>query len=182
MHTDELTEVLRKQPFVASLQPWQIDRLVALATQVQFDGDSLIFKEGDHCLQFYVIESGRVALESITPDGIFRVDTLGPGDEMGWSSLLAGTGRHFQARALGAVTAVAFAGEDLLHYCRTDPNLGVNILLRLLEVVSGRLQATRMLMLEQRGLPAADLPGRMAISRPRERALATAERSGVWPY
>lgn len=148
MTTDTSLEVLLKQPFVEGLQTWQVERLATLAKEVWYEPETVIFREGDECSRFFLIVSGRVALEMLTPKRAFRIDTLSAGDELGWSALLAGTGRHFQARALGRVTALSFEAADLLDVCRADMALGFALMTRLLGVVSGRLEVTRLQVLD----------------------------------
>ena len=148
MTTNTLLDVLRRQPFVEGLQTWQVERLAVLAKEIGFEPDAVIFREGDECTQFYVIVSGRVALGMLTPKRAFRIDTLGAGDELGWSSVLAGTGKHFQARALERVRALSFEAGELLNVCRSDPALGMALMMRLLGVVSGRLEVTRLQVLD----------------------------------
>jgi CRP/FNR family cyclic AMP-dependent transcriptional regulator len=72
------------------------------------------------------------------------VQTLGAGDELGWSSVLMGRGKYFQARALDPVKALAIDGPALLTACRKDTAFGFALMLRILGVVSERLQATRL--------------------------------------
>jgi CRP-like cAMP-binding protein len=139
-----LLSVLRKHPFVEEFQPEHIDKLRALAREVRFDGDGVIFREGDDTHDFYLIVAGRVALEMQEPDHVLRVQTLGAGDELGWSSVLMGRGKYFQARALEPVEALALDGTALLEACRQDPAFGFAFMYRMLGVVSERLQATRL--------------------------------------
>ncbi len=143
-----LTTLLRRQPFVKDFQAHQIDKLEALAKPVQFAPDQVIFREGDDCPEFYLITSGLVALEIAPPTGTFRVDTLNAGDELGWSSVLMGRGKYFQARALDDVEALSFDGRDLRAMCDDDTAFGYALMLRLLGVVAERLQATRLQVLD----------------------------------
>jgi CRP-like cAMP-binding protein len=115
-----------------------------MAREVSFERDQTIFREGDDTHDFYLIVSGRVALEMQEPDHVLRVQTLGAGDELGWSSVLMGRGKYFQARALDPVKALAIDGPQLLAACRKDTAFGFALMLRILGVVSERLQATRL--------------------------------------
>ena len=92
--------------------------------------------------------TGLVALEIAAPGHTFRVQTLFAGDELGWSALLMGTGKQFQARTLERVDALAFEGAELLAACREDTQFGFILMQRLLGVVSERLQATRLQLLD----------------------------------
>ena len=148
MTRDTLVAVLQKHPFVGEFQPQHIEKLSALAKEVQFERDNVIFHEGDECHDFYLIVQGRVALEIEAPGHTFRVQTLSAGDELGWSAILMGRGKHFQARALQPVQALAFDGVTLLDTCRADPAFGFALMYRMLGVVSERLQATRLQVLD----------------------------------
>lgn len=148
MPMEKLLDVLSKHPFVEEFQPEHIDRLRLLAKQVHFDRDQVVFHEGDECHDFYLIVHGRVALEIEAPGHTLRVQTLTAGDELGWSALLMGRGKHFQARALEPVEAFALNGEEVLAACRDDKAFGYALMYRMLGVVSERLQATRLQLLD----------------------------------
>ncbi len=148
MTTNPVLALLEQQPFVKGLEPRQVDKLAALATRVRFEADEVIFREGDERYEFYLVVSGLVALEIAQPGQTFRVDTLSAGDELGWSAVLMDKGKLFQARALQPTTALMFAGADLRTMCEQDTAFGYALMLRLLGVVSERLQATRLQVLD----------------------------------
>ena len=148
MTRETLEAVLQKHPFVEEFQPEHIEKLSALAKEVQFERDHVMFHEGDECHDFYLVVEGRVALEIEAPGHTFRVQTLAAGDELGWSAILMGRGKHFQARALQPVRALAFDGVALLEACREDKAFGFALMYRMLGVVSERLQATRLQVLD----------------------------------
>jgi CRP-like cAMP-binding protein len=145
---DSHLSTLRHHPFVLGFETRHVERLAALARDVRFDRNHIIFREGDECSEFYLIVNGLVALEIAAPGHTFRVQTLFAGDELGWSALLMGSGKHFQARALERVEALAFEGADLLAACAEDTAFGFALMQRLLGVVAERLQATRLQLLD----------------------------------
>jgi len=148
--TTKTLPTFHEHPFIENeFQPQHIEKLKALAREVRFEPDQIIFREGDEWADFYLIVSGRVALEIVAAPGkTLRVHTLTAGDELGWSALLMGSGKYFQARALGAVEALAFNGATLLEACKTDTSFGYALMHRLLAVVAERLQATRLQVLD----------------------------------
>jgi CRP/FNR family transcriptional regulator, cyclic AMP receptor protein len=148
MTRETLMAVLHRHPFTEEFQPEHLERLAELAKEVHFDRDSVIFHEGDDTHDFYLIANGRIALEIEAPDYTFRVQTLTSGDELGWSSILMGRGKHFQARALEPTDALAFDGTALFEACRQDKAFGFALMYRMLGVVSERLQATRLQVLD----------------------------------
>jgi CRP-like cAMP-binding protein len=140
--------MLRHHPFVAEFEPRHVEKLATLAKEIRFERDQIIFREGDDCSEFYLIVTGLVALEIAAPGHTLRVQTLFAGDELGWSALLMGQGKHFQARTLERVDALALEGSELLAACREDTVFGFAFMQRLLEVVARRLQATRLQVLD----------------------------------
>ena len=145
---ETILEMLHHHPFVAEFESRHVERLATLAQQRRFERNSVIFREGDETTEFYLIVTGLVALEVAAPDHVFRVQTLFAGDELGWSALLLGSGKHFQARTLERVDALAFEGAELLAACRDEPAFGMVFMHRLLRVVAERLQATRLQLLD----------------------------------
>lgn len=146
--TQNLLLALQEHPFLAGFRPEHTERLAALAKPVHFDAGQVIFHEGEAFSVFYLLKDGMVALELEMPEHVMRVQTLYPGDEFNWSALLAHAGKHFQARALSPATALAFEGEQLLAAFKSDPEFGLAFMMRLMGVVSERLRATRVQLLD----------------------------------
>jgi CRP/FNR family cyclic AMP-dependent transcriptional regulator len=130
-------------PFFQGLTPAHQKRLAEFAHEVRFERDQVVFREGDASTSFYLVLSGRVALEVTAMGRALRVVTLDEGEEFGWSSLMPSQSKQLQARALDAVRALAFDGPKLRQACEDDPVFGYEIMKRLLSVVSERLQAMR---------------------------------------
>ncbi|MEK7404200.1 MAG: Crp/Fnr family transcriptional regulator [Acidobacteriota bacterium] len=148
METKELIELLREHAFLERFKPEHVQKFAELAREVRFVRDQIIFREGEECGLFYLILSGRVALEVSAPGCILRVLTLEGGEQLGWSSVLEAGGKHFQARSLEAVRALVFDGARLREACDQDPEFGYALMTQLLQVVAERLQATRLQLMD----------------------------------
>jgi len=146
--SQSLLRALEGHPFVFDFSPEHRTRLAALAKEVHFEPDEVIFREGDDYSVFYLLGKGMVALELEVPGHVLRVQTLYAGDVFDWSALLPHAGKHFQARALDAVTALAFEGDQLLASFKADPQFGLAFMLRLMGVVSERLRNTRLQLVD----------------------------------
>ncbi len=142
--SENLITALQRHPFVEQFAAEHVDKLAGIATRVRFDRDQIIFREGDECSDFFLLLSGLVALEIVETGHTHRIQTLSAGHEFGWSALLMGSGKHFQARALERTEALALDGGALLTACKRDPQFGFVLMQRLLGVVAERLQATRL--------------------------------------
>jgi CRP-like cAMP-binding protein len=140
--------LLARHPFTHGMGGPAIEKLAALARTVGFTRNEVIFREGDDIHDFFLITSGRVALEIVSDGVSHRVHTLSAGDELGWSAVLMGQGKYFQARALEQVDALAFDGGELIALCERDTAFGYKLMHRLLGVVAERLQATRLQLLD----------------------------------
>ncbi len=144
MGTDAITAILQSHPFTEGFWPDHIARLSAMASEVLFSQGELIFREGDHSSFFYLLISGNVALEVISPGRPVRVSTLYAGEVLGWSSVTGDrNGKQFQARALEEVHTLAFDGERLRHACEEDYAFGFWFMRATLKVMSGRMHAVR---------------------------------------
>ncbi|MCS6951718.1 MAG: Crp/Fnr family transcriptional regulator [Bryobacterales bacterium] len=148
MKIPDVLETLRHLPFVKNFEPDQIEKLAVLAHEGRFERDQIIFREGDASSFFYLIVSGKVALEVTALGRTLRVQTLGDGEALGWSSLLVSEGKHFQARALTAVRALVFDGARLREACEQDPAFGYRLMRAVFEVLAQRLQAMRIQLLD----------------------------------
>jgi CRP-like cAMP-binding protein len=154
MTMDDVDALLRRQPMVQELTSEQVERLAPLAEIVDFAPGEIIHREGDECSLLYVVVRGHVAIEMAGSHEVLRVETVVPGGEFGWTAMLMGAGRYFQARALDAVQVLSFDAAGLRRMCDDDPAFGYASMRRLLVVVAGRLQSTRLQVVDMLSTPA----------------------------
>jgi CRP-like cAMP-binding protein len=104
----------------------------------------VLAREGEPAQALYLIQSGHVGIAThLGKGGVVPIQTLGPGDVLGWSWLLPPYLWEFDARAIDAVQGLRFDGAWLREQCEQDHDLGYHLLKQLLAVVSGRLAACR---------------------------------------
>ena len=146
---ESLCDLIAGHPFLKGLSQQHLAVLAEYAMAVEFKKDELIFREGDPANRFYLIRQGRVELETeIKERGRMLIQTIGPGDVLGWSWLFAPYYWHFDARALSPVKAIFFYGTPLRQQCEDDQHLGYELMKRVSEVVIKRLQAARKRLIE----------------------------------
>jgi len=149
MQPENLMEVLSKHPFVGGLDSKYLQTIVGCAQNLTFREGDVLFQEGEFASKFYLIRSGRVALEiHAGKRGGMRIQTVEAGGVLGWSFLVSPFHWHFDAVAVENVHAFALDGKCLRSKCETDHEFGYEILKRLTEVLESRLQATRLQLID----------------------------------
>jgi CRP/FNR family transcriptional regulator, cyclic AMP receptor protein len=135
-------------PFLAGMGRSQLGLLIDCAIAADFDAGEVILREGEVANRFYLIESGKVVLESGEEFGEpVVVGTIGAGDLLGWSWMFRPYVWHFTARAIEPTKAIFFYGTILREYCEKNHSLGYELFKRIAPVMLRRLQAARKKML-----------------------------------
>jgi CRP/FNR family transcriptional regulator, cyclic AMP receptor protein len=124
------------------------------ARDVALDAGETLVGEGHPAKGCWLIQLGQVAVGTQVPGrGLVVVQTLGPGDVLGWSWLVPPHRWHYTATARTAVTAVELDGAQLRALATADPSLGFPLALGFIEIVVARLQSTRSRLLDLYGSP-----------------------------
>jgi CRP/FNR family transcriptional regulator, cyclic AMP receptor protein len=135
-------------PFLAGMNDTQLALLTDCAIAAHFKPGQVILREGELANRFYLIESGKVVLESGEDFGeSVIVESIGPGDLLGWSWMFPPYTWRFTARAVEPTEAIFFYGTILREYCERDPTLGYDLFKRMAPVMIKRMQAARGRML-----------------------------------
>ena len=144
MIPDTLAEMAQAYRLLSELEPARLRKLLPMAEEQQFAPGRIIFREGDTSAFLHLIASGEVALESSAGSNPVCLQILHPGDAMGWSAITADSKTHFQARAISLVSTVSFPGAGIREACERDPAAGYALMKKLLDLVTERLDATRL--------------------------------------
>jgi CRP-like cAMP-binding protein len=119
-------------------------RLESLARDISFPPDTRIFDEGDRADRFWVIHTGAVTLDlQVSGRPAPEVETLRPGDLLGWSWLFPPYAWHLGAQAQSHVRAQEFDATVVRALAEADPVFGRALALKVAEIVSCRLQSAR---------------------------------------
>jgi len=140
---------IAQHPFLKGMSPEYLRILADSAMLAEFKEGEIIFREGDPANRFYLIEEGRVVLESRKLDRPpVQIQTIGAGDVLGWSWLFPPYYWNFEARSLEPTRAIFFYGTRLREKCEEDRGFGYELMKRMSAVMLQRLQATRKQLLE----------------------------------
>ncbi|MVU78257.1 cyclic nucleotide-binding domain-containing protein [Nocardia sp. ET3-3] len=134
---------------LASLDRAKLTTLAAAGRDVEYPAGRRLIVEGQRADRCWLIRSGRVLLDAHVPgrDDVV-VQSLGPGDLLGWSWLVPPYRWHFGAVTAGPVRAIEFDSARLTEFATADPAFGHALTLLLFEALLERLQATRARLLD----------------------------------
>ncbi|GAA4475509.1 Crp/Fnr family transcriptional regulator [Phytohabitans houttuyneae] len=147
--------LLADHPFLDGLAPSSLDRLAAWAHPVYRNRGHRLFTAGRPAERFWLIRSGRVALDLQTLGrGDVVIETLEPGAVLGWSWLFPPRQWQFGAVVAEPIRAVELNAAGVRHLMADDPGLGYELTRRFMAVMLDRLQAARTRLLDLYGYAA----------------------------
>ncbi|MCM4081245.1 cyclic nucleotide-binding domain-containing protein [Paractinoplanes hotanensis] len=153
--SNDLADRVSALPFFAGLAPRLLDDLCAAGRPVTYNPGERLFAEGGEADQFWLIESGTVALDLRVPGrGDHVIETLTAGTVAGWSWLYPPYRWNFGATARTPLRAVVFDAVAVRGRCDADPAFGYAMLRLFTPVIAERLQATRLRLLDLYATPA----------------------------
>ena len=149
---EAIEDILSEHPFFDHLPP-DLARLVGGSARThRFDAGQYLCHEGDPADEFFLIRHGTVALEIVQPGRRPIVfETVGPGEVVGASWLVAPYRTMFDARASTLVRAIGIDAACLRGKCDDDHDLGYEMMKRFIPILANRLQATRLQILDVYG-------------------------------
>jgi CRP-like cAMP-binding protein len=134
---------------LTGLTPTMRQQLAEFASGTTFPGGERVFVEGGPANRFWLLESGAVALGLHVPGrGDQMVETVAAGQLLGWSWLQPPYRWRFEAACIASVTALEFDAPGVRRRCDDDPRFGYAIMRLFLPVVTARLQAARLRLLD----------------------------------
>ncbi len=146
---ETLERIIAEHPFFTGMEKPYVNLLVGCASNTRFNAGDYIFKEGTEANEFYLVRSGKVALEIFAPQHKpIAVETLSEGDILGWSWLLPPYIWRFNAHTVEETRAIALDGKCLRKKCEENHDLGYELLKRFAWIIAQRLEATRFQLLD----------------------------------
>ena len=158
MSRNLLTQTLQEIHFLQDMAPDHLEQIANIAQIRDFDEYDVVFREGQPAKHMYLVMFGNVSLEICSPGaGCKQILTVGPGELLGWSSLLEQSCYTARARTPQGARLVEIDVAHLLELCGRDPKFGYELMRRTAVALAKRLSATRMQLLNVYGehLPTA---------------------------
>ena len=146
---ETIKPLLAEHPLFRDLEPQYLELLVGCARNVRFNPGEFMNRDGEESNSFYLIRHGSVALDVFSPaEGAITFLTLGPGDILGWSWLVAPYRHHFDSRVVELTRAVQIDAKCLRGKFDRDHELERELYRRFVPIIVERLEAMTMQLLD----------------------------------
>lgn len=143
MNQATLMETLRGIDFLHGTSREHLEQIAAVSELRDYSQSEVVFREGEIADSAYLVVSGTLSLE-LSPSTLYRkcLVTVGPGEMLGWSSLVEHS--RFAATAVVAApaTLVRIDGTSLRVICNNDPQFGYEFMRRTMLALAKRLTVT----------------------------------------
>ena len=130
-----------------------LQRLLATGKSRTLQADEYLFLLGDDASDFCVLVKGQVdlcfpmrlrgAVKDVT------VESVGPGQALGWSALVKPHRFTLSARAIEPSEVIRFARRDLLELFQAEPSIGYAFFTKVSEIVGIRLHTFQALWVRE---------------------------------
>ncbi len=147
--TEGLDRLLEEHPFFQGMDPRARRTIAGCAANERFAAGEYIHREGGVADKFYLIRHGGVAQELQVPDQEpIVIQTLHPGDILGWSWLVPPYRWSTDARTMRLTRVVSLDAKCLRGKYESDPSLAYELFKRFIPVMANRLDAARLQLID----------------------------------
>ncbi len=118
-----------------------LEKLLPYVELQTFEEGSVIFREGDLGVTFYMLKRGKVLLEQKISDKVrVSVGSIKPGYSFGWSAMLGGEEHYtLEAICVEECDVLSISKEAIKKLLDDDHSMGYHLMQRILVVVKNRL-------------------------------------------
>jgi CRP-like cAMP-binding protein len=133
-------QLLRRFPGFTRALERSVRSVAVISQEKRFGAGEQILNEGDRADNLYFLLEGEVDLTFSLRTGSVVVDTLVPGDLMGWSSMVAPHSLTATAAARTEVRVISIDGLELQRLFERDCSLGYFLMQQVVSSLSHRLK------------------------------------------
>ena len=152
------TTQLKAFQFFTGFSDAQLERLVGAAQEETFEAGAQMYKNEDPARALFLIEEGKAILSMDSYLGPHKpalqvtVDVVTKGESMGWSAVVDPYLYTLSALCIDRIKAIALDAPTLRKLMDEDPALGYMVMKATAQVISNRLNHTRIILVGERGL------------------------------
>jgi len=146
---EPLQYTIARHEFFQDFKPHHLKVFQDCVSDAHYGRDQLLLRQGQGAERFFIIRKGEVRLELHTPEnGSLPIQTVGPGEIVGWSWIVPPYKSAFDARAVEPLHVIIFDTNELRRKCEQDFELGYRVLQKFTLALSTRLDAVRAKLVE----------------------------------
>ncbi len=144
-----LLKLLADSRFAEGLSNSHLQSLCRAARHIRVPSETKLFQEGSFEDEVFIVCSGHVRLSMNVPgqDDVTFL-TAGPGDLVGWSGLISDGRMTATATTVEETVLIGISGRRVQQLCEIEPELGYVLMRRVAQILSRRLLATRLQLLD----------------------------------
>lgn len=136
-------DILKSIDIFSSLDSDELDRFVSLMRRENFRKGETLFNEGDTGDTMYIVLSGTVAINVNLADGkTLEIAEISEGNFFGEMSIFDSVPRSATCCLKQDTQVLSLKGDDFYTFIRNNPEAGIKVMHRMLEITSTRLKDT----------------------------------------
>jgi CRP-like cAMP-binding protein len=149
---EKIERILSVHPFFEGIDPEYIAPFAKEARSSTFDPGEFLMRVGEPTQCFYLILHGKVAIETFASDrGPIIIQTFGEGEMVGYCWIIPPYQCRFDIRAVEFTRAICIEADKIRQICEENHEIGYELLKRVIQSMSGLLEATRLQLLDLYG-------------------------------
>jgi CRP-like cAMP-binding protein len=143
-----LPDMLEEVDFLKGIPDAFLPYVAAIGELREAEPGTVLFQEGKESCSVFLLLSGKVELTMrVAGVGTMSIQTVGPGELLGWSPLLGLGAMTATGRTLARCRLVALNVRRMRELCDEAPQFGLEFLRRTAATMAQRLSATRLRLL-----------------------------------
>jgi len=142
-------ETLKNIQFLQGFSDDHLQHLASLAEIKEFPAGSVVFRDGQPSSSVYLVVQGDITLELNVPTrGAMQFQTVGSGQLLGWTPVLGLGSMTATASVQEPSTLLVLNAAQIQAFWAYDLSFGFAFMQRIAQVLTSRLFATRLLLLD----------------------------------
>ncbi|MCK5311085.1 MAG: cyclic nucleotide-binding domain-containing protein [Desulfobacteraceae bacterium] len=133
-------EQLKKILFFEGLSDEILTEIGKIATITTYEEETELFKQNQNLSKFYMLLSGKIFLNSRSPNGVsLTLDEVTEGRSFGLSAIMGDVESSFTAICAEQSEVITIDNDDMLKLFENNRKLGYQITLRVVQLFQSRM-------------------------------------------
>ena len=146
---EPLEYTVARHEFFQDFKPQHLKIFQDCVSDAHYGRGQFLLRQGQGAERFFIIRKGEVRLELLAPEGgPIPIQTVGPGEIVGWSWIIPPYLSTFDARAVDRLHVIVFDAFALRRKCEQDFELGYRVLQKFTAALTARFDAVRTKLIE----------------------------------